>query len=77
MTDGASFRAEQAVEDSVDVGNNVKGNFKVKPICGEAFGGRECDHGYPCVTELVEVIAHGDHVFLARQSSEVTVEDEH
>ncbi len=30
-----------------------------------------------CVTELVEVIAHGDHVFLAGQSSEVAVEHQH
>ena len=39
--------------------------------------GREGDDGDPGVTELVEVIAHGDHVFLAGQSSKVPVQDQH
>ena len=47
------------------------------PVCGQAFGGGEGDDGNPGVTELVEVIAHGDHVFLAGQSSQVPVQDQH
>jgi hypothetical protein len=39
--------------------------------CGE---GDDDDGG---VTELGAVIAHGDHVFLARQSSKVAVQHQH
>ena len=38
---------------------------------------RERDDDDGGVTELGEVIAHGDHVFLAGQSSQVPVEYQH
>ena len=47
------------------------------PVGGQAIGCGEGDDRDPGVTELVEVIAHGDHVFLAGQSSEVPVQDQH
>ena len=65
------------VEDSVDVGDHVEGDSKVAPVCGQAFGGRKGDDGDPGVTELVEVIAHGDQVFLTWQSSKVTVQHQY
>jgi hypothetical protein len=68
---------EQFIEDSVGVSDDIEREPKVRPVGGEAFGGGEGDDGDPGVTELVEVIAHGDHVFLAGQSSEVPVQDEH
>ena len=47
------------------------------PVGGQAIGCGEGDDRDPGVTELVEVIAHGDHVFLAGQSSKVPVQDQH
>ena len=40
-------------------------------VAGEGDDDRES------VTELVEVVAHGDHVFLTRQSSQVAMQHEH
>ena len=37
----------------------------------------ERDHHREGVAESVEVVAHGDHVFLAGESSEVAVQDQH
>jgi len=37
----------------------------------------ERDHRDDRITELVEAIAHGDHVFLAGQSSQMAVEHQH
>ena len=37
----------------------------------------EGHQGHGCVTEVIEAVAHGDGVVLARQSGQVTVEDEH
>lgn len=73
----AALGAEQFVEDSVGVSDDIKGESKVSPVGGQSFGGGEGDDGDPGVTELVEVVAHGDHVFLARQSSQVPVQDQH
>lgn len=47
------------------------------PICGKAMGIGEGDHGDSGVCEVVEVVAHGDHMFLARQSGQMTVQHEH
>lgn len=77
MTVGASHGAEQSVQDSINVRHDVEGESKVLSVCSETFRGGEGDDGDPGVTELVEVIAHGDHVFLAGQSSEVPVQDQH
>ena len=73
----APFGAEQSVERPVSVGDHFEGKMEVLTVRGEAFGGGEGDDGDPGVTELVEVIAHGDHVFLAGQSSKVPVQDQH
>ena len=43
-------------------------------VGAEPFGCGERDDDDGCVAELVEVIAHGDHVFLTWQSSKVTVQ---
>ena len=73
----ASFGAEQSVERPVGVGDDVEAEMEVLSVRTEAFRGGEGDDGDPGVTELVEVIAHGDHVFLAGQSSKVAVQDQH
>ena len=73
----ATLCTEQFVDDSVGVSDDIEREPKVRPVGGEAFGGGEGDDGDPGVTELVEVIAHGDHVFLAGQSSQVPVQDQH
>lgn len=49
----------------------------MRPVSGETIGGGEGDDCDPCVSEVVEMIAHGDHVFLAGQSSEMPVQDQH
>lgn len=46
-------------------------------VGGEPFWCGEGNHDDGGITKPVEVIAHGDHVFLARQSSEVSVQDQH
>ncbi len=43
-------------------------------VGSESFWRGEGDDGDCCVTELLEVIAHGDHMFLTWQSSKVTMQ---
>ena len=74
---GASFGAEQSVDRPVGVGDDVEGEVEVLTVGGEAFACGEGDDADLGVTELVEVIAHGDHVLLARQSSKLPVQDQH
>jgi hypothetical protein len=73
----AVFCAEQVVQAAVDVGDDGERNGKVVAVGSEPFGRGEGDDDDVCVTELVEVIAHGDHVFLAGQSSKVTVQHQY
>ena len=73
----ATFCTEQFVEDSVGVSDDIEWEPKVCPVGGQAIGCGEGDDRDPGITELVEVIAHGDHVFLAGQSSQVPVQDQH
>jgi hypothetical protein len=68
---------DKAVEDAVYVGQDCEWHREVITVGAESFGGCERHDGNGCVTELCEVVAHGDHVFLARQSSEVSVKDQH
>ena len=46
-------------------------------VRGETINTSKGDNGDRGITKTVEMIAHGDHVFLARQSSEMTVQDQH
>ena len=46
--------------------------MSVRRRAGRIIG--EGDHDGECIAELLEVIAHGDHVFLTRQSSEMPVQ---
>lgn len=71
---GASLGTQQSVERPVGVGDDIEGEFKVRPVGGEPLRSGEGDDGDVGVAELVEVVAHGDHVFLAGQSSEVPVQ---
>ena len=73
----APFGAEQSVERPVGVGNDVEGQMKVLPVRGETLRDCEGDDRDPGVTELIKVIAHGDHVLLAGQSSQMSVQDQH
>ena len=73
----ASLGAEQSVERSGRCRRQHRTGGRGASVGGETFGGREGDDGDPGVTELVEVIAHGDHVFLTRQSSEMPMQDQH
>jgi hypothetical protein len=73
----ASLGTKQVVERAVGVGDDIEGESEVLAVRGGAFRGGEGDDGDPGVTELVEVIAHGDHMFLAGQSSKVPVQDQH
>jgi len=72
-----SLGAEQSVQAAVDVGDDGEGNCEVVAVGGESFGRGEGDDDDGCVTELVEMVAHGDHVFLAWQSSKVTVQHQY
>ena len=69
--------AEQVVQHPVAVGDHVEGHLEVASVAGQSFGRSEGDHGDLRVIELVEVIAHGNHVFLAGQSSQVSVQDQY
>jgi hypothetical protein len=73
----AAFGAEQAVQAAVDIGDDRERNREVVTVGSESFGCGEGDNSDGGVTELVEVIAHGDHVFLAWQSSKVSVQYQH
>lgn len=58
---------EQAVQDPVDIGDDGEADVEVGAVGGEprrVVG--EGDHDREGVTELVEVIAHGEHMLLAR-----------
>lgn len=72
-----SLGAEQSVQAAVDVGDDGEGNREVVAVGIESFGRGEGDDDDGCVTELVEVIAHGDHMFLTGQSSKVTVQHQY
>ena len=70
--------AEQAVQLAVDLGEQRHVEVEVVPVSGEPrVVAGEGDHDGEDVGLAVEVIAHGDHVFLAGQSSEVAVQDHH
>ncbi len=69
--------AETAIEHPVDIGDDGEVDAEVgavggepRPVVGEGDDDRED------ITELVDAVAHGEHVFLARQSGEMTVQDE-
>lgn len=71
----AATGAEQPVEDPVYVCDDGERDVEVVPVGAEprrVVG--EGDDDRLGVVELVEVIAHGDHMLLARQSSKVTVQ---
>ncbi len=75
---GTATGAEPAVEHPVDIGDDGEVDAEVGAVGGEArrvIG--EGDDDREDITELVEVVAHGEHVFLAGQSSEVAVQNEH
>ena len=73
----AALGAEQTVQAAVDVGDDGERNGEVVAVTSESFGRGEGDDDDVCVTELVEAIAHGDHMFLTRQSSKVTVQHQY
>ncbi len=74
LAGATAVSAEQLVQTAVDIGDDRKWNRQVVAVSSESFrcgkGGND-DVG---VRELVEVIAHGDHMFLTRQSSKVSME---
>lgn len=74
---GAPFGAEQGVQRAVDIGHYVERQVEMGPVGGEPFGRGKGDDSDASITELGEAIAHGDHVLLARQSSEMAVEHQH
>ena len=78
LADRAAARTEELVQDAVDVGEHREPDFHVVAEGGEppSIVGERDDDG-ECVAHLSEVIAHGDHVFLAGQSSQVAVQDQH
>lgn len=73
----AAFGAEQVVEAAVDVGDDRERNREVVAVSSESFWRGEGDNDDGGVTELVEVVAHGDHVFLTGQSSKVSVQHQY
>lgn len=66
---------ECSIEDPIRVGQDGERKREAIVILTEAFASGEGDHHHVGGPELVEVIAHGDHVFLAGQSGEMAVED--
>jgi phosphatidylglycerophosphate synthase len=49
----------------------------VLAIRRQTFWRRKGDHGHDGIAELSDLIAHGEHMFLARQSSEVAMQNQH
>ena len=76
LSAGAPTEIEAAVELAFGIAEQRVWQLEVRPMRSEVFGRGEGDGRDRCVTELVEAIAHGDQVLLARQSHEVTVEDQ-
>lgn len=72
----AVSRTDKAVERPRPVRQDGKGDCEVGAVCGEPVGFGEGHHSDSCITEMGEMVAHGDHMFLAGQSSEVAVEDQ-
>ena len=70
----AAFGTEQLVQAAVDVGDDGERNREVVAVSYQSFRRCEGNNDNSGVTELVEVVAHGDHVFLTRQSSKVSME---
>jgi len=69
---------ESAIASDDGVGEHRELDVQMLAVRGEALRvvGEGEDNGKG-ITELVEVIAHDDQVFLAWQSSEVSVQDQH
>lgn len=77
ITNRATSGAEQVVQLSLTVGQQGKRQIEVfavgRQLCRVVS---ERDHDRKRIAELIEVIAHDDHVFLAWQSSQVTMQDQ-
>jgi hypothetical protein len=69
--------AKQRVQGPVGVSDDIEWQPQIVAIEGETVNTGKANNGDPGITELVEVIAHGDHVLLTWQSGEVTVQDQH
>ena len=69
--------AEQPVQRALRIADEGERRGEMAAMGGQPLGGGKRDHGDRGVTEVVDAIAHGDHVLLARQSSEVTVQHQH
>ena len=69
--------AEEPVQLAGRIGKDRERNAQAGAIGGETVGFGEGHHGDRRVGERVEVITYGDHALLARQSSEVAVQDQH
>ena len=72
-----SFRTEETVEGTVGVGQQRELDLQSRPVGGQPLRGCERDDDHRRITECLDVVAHGDHVLLARQSSEVAMQDQH
>lgn len=68
---------EHAVQDPIHVSDDVELEVQMVAVCRQTLRCGEGDDGDSGVTEQVEVVAHGDHMLLARQSSEVSMKDQH
>ncbi len=77
LLETGAFGAEQSVEPAIDVGDDDERNRQVLPVRRQSFGRGERDDHDASILELIDVIANGGHVLLARQSSQVPVQHEH
>lgn len=77
LTAAAALGAEQSVHLAVDVGDDGERNVEMLAVGRESPRRGEGDDDDVGVTEMADVFAHGEHVFLARQSSQVAVQHQY
>jgi hypothetical protein len=74
---GTTLDTKRPVQLAVDVGDDGERHAEVLDVCAEVRRVSKCHDGDLCSTEFFEALAHGEHVLLARQSSKMSVQDEH
>lgn len=77
VAERGSTQLELAVDGSIGVGEQGKWQVEVVAVVRQALRACEGHGGDVSVAEAVDLIAHGDQVFLAGQSHQVAMEDQH
>jgi hypothetical protein len=77
LAERAALEPECLIQLAVNVGHHGERDAEVLNVGIEPRWIAEGDDGDLSVTEFFETLAHGEHMLLARQSSKVSVQDQH